>query len=72
MLSDSLSCFAPAAASLVGSGFREVPASTLVEKGDEYRGDSGYFVPFSLDFVGRPVPAGMLVRRVLRRNPLSF
>jgi hypothetical protein len=53
--------------SLVGEGFREVPTNTLVEKGDEFKDSaSGRFLPFSLEAIGRPVPAGMLVRRVNR------
>lgn len=55
--------------SRVGDGFRLVAETSLVEKGDEYLDGSGRFLAFGLEAVGRPVPAGMLVRRIeTRRN----
>lgn len=48
----------------VGAGFRVVDAGALVEKGDQYEAQPGVFESFPLEAVGRPVEAGILVRRI--------
>ena len=47
----------------VGEHFCVIGPDLLVQKGDEYLEDSGRFVPFALEAVGRRVPRGLLARR---------
>ena len=52
----------------VGEFYCVIGHGLLVERGDEYRNADGRFVPFVLEAVGRPVPAGLLARRSLLRS----
>lgn len=47
----------------VGEHFCVIGPDLLVQRGDEYLEDSGHFVPFTLEALGRRVPRGLLARR---------
>ncbi len=51
------------ACNAVGEYYSVIGHGLLVERGDEYLGRQGRFVPFALEAVGRPVPRGLLARR---------